>query len=105
MAPSASGPYGAMWPPAPRTASHPPVHPPRSARRRIVFTLEQVGSFVPETSVTVDELREPLGMAPSQVLLFTRFLGLDRVASAPGTGLAEMLTSAGEAALGGTDRD
>ncbi|BBA96696.1 putative 3-oxoacyl-(acyl carrier protein) synthase III [Actinacidiphila reveromycinica] len=67
--------------------------------------LERVGAFVPETSTSVQELGEPLDLTPSQVLLFTRFLGLDRVAVAPGVELADMLTSAGEDALGDTDRD
>lgn len=69
-----------------------------------MVTLEQVGAFVPATSVSVDELRAPLGLTPGQALLFTRVLGLDRVASAPGVDLATMLTRAGEQALRGVDR-
>ncbi|WNI18949.1 3-oxoacyl-ACP synthase III family protein [Actinacidiphila sp. ITFR-21] len=53
----------------------------------------------------MQELSEPLALTSSQVLLFTRFLGLNRVAVAPGVELADMLTSAGEDALDGVDRD
>jgi 3-oxoacyl-[acyl-carrier-protein] synthase III len=70
-----------------------------------VVTLEQVGAFVPETSISVNELREPLGLAPGEVHLFTRFMGLEKVAWAPGIDLATMLTRAGEGALRGVNRD
>jgi len=59
---------------------------------------------VPESSISVDELREPLGLTQGQVLLFTRFLGLERVASAPDVDLTTLLTRAGEEALRGVDR-
>lgn len=67
--------------------------------------LERVGAFVPESTVSVHELCEPLGLSASQERLFTRFLGLDRIAVAADVGLADMLTSAGEEALAGVDRD
>ncbi len=67
--------------------------------------LEQVGTFIPDTSSSVKELIEPLQLPTGQVLLYTRFLGLDRVVTAVGMNLAEMLTAAGESALHGVDRD
>lgn len=67
--------------------------------------LERVGAFVPESSVSVHELCEPLELSASQERLFTRFLGLDRIAVATDLDLADMLTSAGEEALAGVDRD
>jgi 3-oxoacyl-[acyl-carrier-protein] synthase-3 len=67
--------------------------------------LERVGTFLPETSISVQELREPLGLSESQVLLFNRFLGLNKVAFAPGVELADMLIAAGQDALGDTDPD
>jgi 3-oxoacyl-[acyl-carrier-protein] synthase-3 len=69
-----------------------------------LFTIEQVGTFVPETSCTVQDLRDPLGLKDSQVLLYTRFLGLSRVAVAPDVSLGQMLCRAGESALRGVDR-
>jgi 3-oxoacyl-[acyl-carrier-protein] synthase III len=69
-----------------------------------VLTLEQVGAYVPQTSVPVGELREPLGLTAGQERVITRFLGLDRVTVAPGVELADMLTAAGEQALRGVDR-
>jgi 3-oxoacyl-[acyl-carrier-protein] synthase-3 len=44
-------------------------------------------------------------LTEGQIALFSRFLGLDRIAVAPGLDLADMLTAAGEDALGDTDRD
>jgi 3-oxoacyl-[acyl-carrier-protein] synthase-3 len=66
--------------------------------------LEQVGTFIPDTSSSVQELIEPLRLPAGQVLLYTRFLGLDRVVTAVGMDLADMLTAAGESALRGVDR-
>lgn len=70
-----------------------------------MFYLERVAAFVPDSTVSVHELREPLGLSPRQVRLFTRFLGLDRIAVAQDLELADMLTAAGEAALRDADRD
>ncbi|HEV3170973.1 MAG TPA: 3-oxoacyl-[acyl-carrier-protein] synthase III C-terminal domain-containing protein [Actinocrinis sp.] len=67
--------------------------------------LERVGTFLPEDSLSVRELSGPLGLTEGQIALFSRFLGLDRIAVAPGLDLADMLTAAGEDALGDTDRD
>lgn len=67
--------------------------------------LERVGTFVPRQSVSVRELSGPLGLSESQVLLFSRFLGLDRIAVAPELDLADLLTGAGQDTLGGADRD
>jgi 3-oxoacyl-[acyl-carrier-protein] synthase III len=70
-----------------------------------VFSLEQVGAFVPGTSASVAEMIEPLGLPDGQSLLFTRFLGLDRVATAPGMQLPDLLVAAGEKVLREVDRD
>jgi 3-oxoacyl-[acyl-carrier-protein] synthase III len=67
--------------------------------------LEQVGAFIPDTSSSVKELIEPLRLTTGQTILYTRFLGLDRVVTATGLDLADMLTAAGESALRGVDRD
>ena len=69
-----------------------------------MFTIEQVGAFVPDTSCTVQDLRDPLGLTDNEVLVYTRFLGLNRVAIAPEVSLDEMLRRAGESALRGVDR-
>lgn len=69
-----------------------------------MLSLNQVGAFVPETTVSVHELRDELGLTDSQARLYTRFLGLDRIAVAPSSSLADMLVAAGEAALHGVDR-
>lgn len=69
-----------------------------------MFSIEQVGAFVPDTSMSVEELIEPLGLSAGQVILYTRFLGLDRIATAVGMDLADMLAAAGESALRGVDR-
>lgn len=66
--------------------------------------IKQVGTFVPETSVSVLEMRDRLGLTDSQARLYTRFLGLDRIAVAPDSKLADMLTGAAESALHGADR-
>jgi 3-oxoacyl-[acyl-carrier-protein] synthase-3 len=70
-----------------------------------MFYLERVGTFLPRDSVSVHELSGPLGLTEGQVLLFSRILGLNRIAVAPDLDLADMLTAAGEDALGETDRD
>lgn len=67
--------------------------------------LERVAAFVPNTTVSVPELSEPLGLDRTQVRFFTRLLGLDRIAVAGDLDLADMLVEAGERALGDTDRD
>lgn len=67
--------------------------------------LERVGTFLPQDSVSVRELSGPLGLTEGQVLLFSRILGLNRIAVAPDLDLADLLTAAGEDALGDTDRD
>lgn len=67
--------------------------------------LERVAAFVPETTMSVQELAGPLNLGRSQQRLFTRFLGLDRIAVAGDLELADLLTEAGERALGDTDRD
>lgn len=71
---------------------------------RDVFHLEQVGTYVPPTRVSVGDLQGPLSLTDTQVAYFTRYLGLDRIAVADGIDLAEMLTAAGEDALRGVDR-
>lgn len=66
--------------------------------------LEAVGVFVPPTSVAVADLREPLGLTPTDVTFFTRYLGLDRIVVAGDVELRDMLVRAGEDALQRTDR-
>lgn len=55
--------------------------------------------------MSVKELSESLHLTSSQERFFTRFLGLDQIAVAEDLDLADMLTSAGEEALRGVDRD
>ena len=69
-----------------------------------MFYLEGIGAFVPDTTVSVEEVGGLTGLTASQVHFYSRFLGLDRIATAPGVSLAEMLSAAGEPALRGTDR-
>lgn len=70
-----------------------------------MFYLERIGAFVPDTTMSVEDVGRLAGLTASQVHFYSRFLGLDRVATAPGTSLGEMLTAAGEPALRGVDRD
>lgn len=66
--------------------------------------LRKVVPFVPAESVTVDSLRGPLGLSAKEVRLLTRFLGLDRIASAGTVSVLDMLLACGNEALAGTDR-
>ncbi|MFJ8311758.1 MULTISPECIES: 3-oxoacyl-[acyl-carrier-protein] synthase III C-terminal domain-containing protein [unclassified Streptomyces] len=69
-------------------------------------SLEAVSSYLPPT-ISVAELREPLGLTDQQVRRFTRLYGLDRICRAPDQSEAEMLlTAAGklEALAGQEDR-
>jgi len=69
-----------------------------------VFYLERLGAFVPETTVSVQDLGERVGLTASQIHFYSRFLGLDRIVTAPDISLADMLTAAGGQALQGVDR-
>lgn len=69
-----------------------------------VLHLRKVVPFVPAGSVQVESLREPLGLSAKEVLLFTRLLGLDRIATAGEVTVLDMLYSTGIGALAGTDR-
>lgn len=66
--------------------------------------LRKVVPFVPEHSVSVAELREPLRISHAEVKLLTRFLGLDRVVVAEGLSTLDMLLALGREVLAGTDR-
>jgi 3-oxoacyl-[acyl-carrier-protein] synthase III len=67
--------------------------------------IERIGSFIPETTASVQELSGPLGLGTNHVLLFTRYLGLKQIAVAGDLELGDMLAAAGEDALGESDRD
>jgi 3-oxoacyl-[acyl-carrier-protein] synthase III len=69
-----------------------------------VFYLERLGAFVPDTTVSVEHLGGLVGLTASQIHFYTRFLGLDQIATAPGVDLADMLSAAGGQALHGVDR-
>jgi 3-oxoacyl-[acyl-carrier-protein] synthase III len=66
--------------------------------------LRTVAAFVPGESIAIKDLRVPLGLSDSEIRLFTRFLGLDRVSRAGMLSVSDMLLSAGEEALVGEDR-
>lgn len=66
--------------------------------------LHAVAPFVPERSVGIADLRADLGLSEGELQLFTRFLGLERIAAADGLTTSDMLLAAGEQALAGTDR-
>ena len=66
--------------------------------------LRTVAAFVPGESIAIEDLRVPLGLSDSEIRLFTRFLGLDRVPRAGRLSVSDMLLSAGEEALVGEDR-
>jgi 3-oxoacyl-[acyl-carrier-protein] synthase-3 len=70
-----------------------------------MFYLERLGAFVPDTTLSVGEIGELAGLTANQVHFYTHFLGLDRIVTAPGVGLAQMLSAAGEPALDAIDRD
>ena len=70
-----------------------------------MFYLERLGEFVPDTTMSVEEIGGLVGLTANQVHFYTHFLGLDRIVTAPGVGLAEMLAAAGESALDAVDRD
>ncbi|MEU9194348.1 3-oxoacyl-[acyl-carrier-protein] synthase III C-terminal domain-containing protein [Streptomyces hundungensis] len=56
-------------------------------------SLEAVSSYLPPT-ISVADLREPLGLDDQQVRRFTRLYGLDRICQAPDQSEAEMLLAA-----------
>lgn len=66
--------------------------------------LHAVAPFVPEHSVAIEDLRVPIGLSEAEYQLFTRFLGLERIATATGLTTFDMLLAAGREALAGTDR-
>lgn len=67
--------------------------------------LRQIGTFVPEESVSIAELSDYLGLSSAQVRVHTKFFGQDKVAYAGDRDLVQMLVPAGEQALSGADRD
>ncbi|MFB7126079.1 3-oxoacyl-ACP synthase [Kitasatospora xanthocidica] len=56
-------------------------------------SIEAVSSYLPPT-VSVEQLREPLGLTDQQVRRFTRLYGLDRICQAPDQSEAELLATA-----------
>ncbi|MFI6206345.1 3-oxoacyl-[acyl-carrier-protein] synthase III C-terminal domain-containing protein [Streptomyces sp. NPDC051041] len=69
-------------------------------------SLEAVSSYLPPT-ISVEELREPLGLTDQQVRRFTRLYGLERICQAPDQSEAELLLAAAgklEALAGQEDR-
>ncbi|MGW2817237.1 3-oxoacyl-[acyl-carrier-protein] synthase III C-terminal domain-containing protein [Streptomyces sp. NPDC001415] len=56
-------------------------------------SLEAVSSYLPPT-ISVAELRDPLGLDDQQVRRFTRLYGLDRICQAPDQTEADMLLTA-----------
>jgi 3-oxoacyl-[acyl-carrier-protein] synthase-3 len=66
--------------------------------------LRTVVGLVPDESIAVADVGASLGLPDSEIRLFTRFLGLDRVPSAGKLSVSDMLLSAGEEALAGEDR-
>jgi 3-oxoacyl-[acyl-carrier-protein] synthase-3 len=67
--------------------------------------LQQIGTFVPEESVSIADLSDYLGLSSAQVRVHTKFFGQDKVAYAGDRDLVQMLVPAGEQALSGADRD
>ncbi len=65
--------------------------------------LRRVVPFVPDSRVAVESLRDSLHLSAKEILLFTRFLGLDQIAAAGQVTVLDMLHSTGIAALAGTD--
>jgi 3-oxoacyl-[acyl-carrier-protein] synthase-3 len=68
-------------------------------------SIERVAAYVPETTVSVHELADTLGLTPTQRRVLTRFMGLDRVAVAEDMGLADLLCAAANGVLADADRD
>lgn len=67
------------------------------------ITIDRVGSFIPETALSMDELRNLLGMTDAQLATYRRFLGYEKVVSAEGVSLLDMLVSAADPVLHGVD--
>lgn len=69
-------------------------------------SLVAVSSHLPET-VSVEDLREPLGLDDQQVRRFSRLYGLDRICQAPGRSEADLMIAAAgklEGLVGQEDR-
>lgn len=66
--------------------------------------LRRVVPFVPDGRIAVESLRESLRLSAKEILLLTRFLGLDQIATAGKVSVPDMLRSTGTAALAGVDR-
>ena len=75
-----------------------------AAGNRGALRLRSVVPYVPPGWIEVADLRDSIGLTDSDVRLFTRFLGLDRIADAGPLTVADLLLYAGEGALAGTDR-
>ncbi|MEV7805587.1 3-oxoacyl-[acyl-carrier-protein] synthase III C-terminal domain-containing protein [Microbispora sp. NPDC088329] len=69
----------------------------------MTVTIDRVGSFIPEASLGMEELRDLLGLPDTQLSTYRRFLGYERVASADGIPLPDLLASAARRALDGAD--
>ncbi|MDG4830666.1 3-oxoacyl-[acyl-carrier-protein] synthase III C-terminal domain-containing protein [Solwaraspora sp. WMMD1047] len=66
--------------------------------------LRTVVPYVSGESIAVTDLGDRIGLSRGEVVLLTRFLGLDRVATAGQLTTPDMLLDCGERALAGVDR-
>ncbi|MFJ9108438.1 3-oxoacyl-[acyl-carrier-protein] synthase III C-terminal domain-containing protein [Streptomyces sp. NPDC102283] len=62
-------------------------------------TLERIESFLPEPSVTIDEVAGSLGLRRPEVGVFRKIYGLDRLRFAPDMGLFDLVLPAAQRAL------
>lgn len=66
--------------------------------------LRRVVPFIPEHSTAVVDLRDALDVPEAEIRLLTRFLGLERIATAEGLSTLDMLLALGQEALADVDR-
>lgn len=62
-------------------------------------TLERIESFLPERSITIDELADDLRLTRSKLRLFQRIYGLERIRFDPEMGLFDLVLPAARRAL------
>ncbi|MGY0057640.1 3-oxoacyl-[acyl-carrier-protein] synthase III C-terminal domain-containing protein [Streptomyces sp. LZ34] len=65
--------------------------------------LGPVGTFVPDTALTVAEVTAGAGLPDAKARFYRDYLGFRDIRRSPGHSLADMLTAAGRAALRGMD--
>ncbi|MFJ6215521.1 3-oxoacyl-[acyl-carrier-protein] synthase III C-terminal domain-containing protein [Streptomyces sp. NPDC092296] len=66
--------------------------------------LRKVVPFIPEHSTAIRDLRDSLDVSETEIKVLTRFLGLERIATAEGLSTLDMLLSIGQEALADVDR-